>query len=856
MVKRKLGSDFFISVDKDLTKDQTEKKIESPLLYFTDNNPEVYFLMAEIPSDHFMRVFRSWIANTYDHLSYAIVYCFKYKILRKELNKNLFRFFIKNTRDDLSVVIPQHSKVIPIGRAIYATTFNTDISVQRFYDSVWNKTHFYSPFLNSEIFPVDESTMWLGKAKEGEKYDRMLDNFYQYFLRNQIRRALNFNDFKRIPTPNKIYLDDPNEFMRNNMENKSMAVDIETSSLNVQIAQLGCVTVSFDGQTGYYIDLLNKSVDLELLAQFINSKYIIGANFSYDVKVFRNNGVNVRGVDYDTLQAGHTLNEMGSNSLKTHAFVYSPYGGYDLPLELYKLENPRVTNYLLFPEEMKREYAIMDAIVTFRTYEGQLAQFEKDPDVKEYFFKWRMPVINEFIDIEYGGVYVNWNNAEKASIALKNKIQAIREKIYKKLGARINIDSGKILGEYLEHTLELPEIERSKVGYYLTNKDCLETWSDAGFEIADLFLEYSKYQSIMETFIGERYLKSGIWQYKDITGTKVYPSIATWLARSHRNRYSNPNLQNQPHHDEELGPLVRSIFDVPSDDFVIGSLDYAGLQLRIGAILSNDENMRKAFVEMGGDLHSLTNQIVFYPQLTLEEVLARKEEHEVHENRHISKTINFKFLFGGKAYSFSKQTIEKTWSKKQCMDYIIKNNLMVKSIGDVPDPFYTVAEHIRSAFFTRYSGLAKWLEDYQEFASKHGYIRSPFGARRLLPQLLYEGKDPSMKLIANLKNIALNSPVQNFETVIVNSRIAKLQKYFKENGYKSRVFVTVHDEIGFYFHKEELKKGLINKVIIPIMIEQLPEYNGIPVEVDGTIADPRDLNDPTYWGYGSEKIVS
>jgi len=183
------------------------------------------------------------------------------------------------------------------------------------------------------------------------------------------------------------------------------------------------------------------------------------------------------------------------------------------------------------------------------------------------------------------------------------------------------------------------------------------------------------------------------------------------------------------------------------------------------------------------------------------------------------------------------------------MDYIIKNNLMIKEIDNTPDPFYTVADHIRTTFFQKYSGLAQWIEDSQSFAKANGYIRSVFGARRLLPQLLYAGEDADRKLMANLSNISLNSPVQTFEAVVVNSRITKLQEYFKANGLKSRVFVTVHDAIGFYFHKEEIKNGLL-EVVKNIMLEQLPEYKGIPLECEADIADPRNPENPTYWGYG------
>jgi len=51
--------------------------------------------------------------------------------------------------------------------------------------------------------------------------------------------------------------------------------------------------------------------------------------------------------------AGHLLNGMRSNSLKTHAFHYTNYGGYDLELEKFKWKYPGLQNYLQIPDAIR-----------------------------------------------------------------------------------------------------------------------------------------------------------------------------------------------------------------------------------------------------------------------------------------------------------------------------------------------------------------------------------------------------------------------------------------------------------------------------------------------------------------------
>jgi DNA polymerase I-like protein with 3'-5' exonuclease and polymerase domains len=101
-----------------------------------------------------------------------------------------------------------------------------------------------------------------------------------------------------------------------------------------------------------------------------------------------------------------------------------------------------------------------------------------------------------------------------------------------------------------------------------------------------------------------------------------------------------------------------------------------------------------------------------------------------------------------------------------------------------------------------------------------------------------------------LKNRSLNSPVQNFEIVLIVKTINGLTKFIKENNLKSRVWATIHDSIILYIHKDEVE--IITKKAIEIFEEDIPENMGIPQELEGTIADY--YNKGEAWGDGTDAL--
>ena len=88
---------------------------------------------------------------------------------------------------------------------------------------------------------------------------------------------------------------------------------------------------------------------------------------------------------------------------------------------------------------------------------------------------------------------------------------------------------------------------------------------------------------------------------------------------SGRFSYSNPNLQQVPARDPELGKLIRSLF-IPEQDAIWGAFDYSQQEPRLTVHYANKMNLRgaadavKAYSEDGADFHQIVADMANIPR--------------------------------------------------------------------------------------------------------------------------------------------------------------------------------------------------------------------------------------------------
>ena len=208
------------------------------------------------------------------------------------------------------------------------------------------------------------------------------------------------------------------------------------------------------------------------------------------------------------------------------------------------------------------------------------------------------------------------------------------------------------------------------------------------------------------------------------------------------------------------------------------------------------------------------------------------------------------------------------FNEKDCddaMDTFNLDNVYNTSLANKPnqDPltlkYNIVGSKLREIFFQTYPCLLDRVTREQQFALKHGYVRTWTGPVRHLAELRFMEKNAQgnvigtdqllySKMFTHLKNDASNTTIQTAEVYQAMPDVTCLQQNLTKWGFKSRVFNYVHDSIGLYVYKPEkdVVYALLNQLA---KIHRMPYY-GLPQHIG---VDESDLQNPNeYMKHGRE----
>jgi DNA polymerase I-like protein with 3'-5' exonuclease and polymerase domains len=632
------------------------------------------------------------------------------------------------------------------------------------------------------------------------------------------------------------------EWITVHKDEPEVALDTETNSLNVFIDnfKVGCVQCSFDGITGYYLpmEIINK----RKFSGWLNGKKQYLASGKYDWKALERERIFGVVIEEDIPLIFHILNtERDSNSIKVLAWLIG-FGGYEDELDAY-VRKYKVKDYLTIPKPLLKVYAALDAIVTFRL-QRYVHQYliHRQPEVYAMYREHILPVIEVFKDIETEGILVDKDYIKSYHEILVNKLRIVEQEIYDILGKKINIGSNDELGRALEEA-GLPDYGRTLKGTYRTGEEILVQWERDGYKVIEKLLEYRKIAKLDGTYVGEELgeedddfsfnsfgttkkkstKEKGIYQYV-MSDNRVHGNIMPAITDSLRSASNKPNLQNFVKKEE-----FRKVFIAP-EGFSIGEADYAGFQLRLMGVYSQDPVMIEAF-EKYNDLHSVTAQEFFCREVDIDTFIANKKQYKVHRDN--GKEMNLAFCFGFTPFSFQTK-INDTWTQAEILEFIENNKLeiIVEEKSGIENPSLTVATYLFNGFFKKYQRLQEYMNERIALACKQGYVDCTVfpGARRHLPELLAIGKELTKEKLShysNLKNIAINAEAQAGEALNVYIAGKKINDRIKKENLKSRLIGCVHDSLCFYIKDEEVKimGGIIKECmerfdyVIPILCE-------------------------------------
>jgi DNA polymerase I len=532
-----------------------------------------------------------------------------------------------------------------------------------------------------------------------------------------------------------------------------VALDTETDSLDGMKAQI--VGLSFAIEPGHaaYVPLahdypgapeqLPRNAVLARLKPWLEdpARAKLGQNIKYDLHVFANQGITVRGYRHDTMLQSYVLEAHRSHSLESLAERHLERRG----LSYEDLCGKGVNQIGFSQVDIARatQYSGEDSEMTVQVHQTLWPQLEAAPQLRDVYERIELPVATILERIERNGVLIDAGVLSRQSHELAERMLAAEQQAYEIAGQPFNLGSPKQIGEILFGRLGLPVKKRTASGAPSTDEEVLQELA-ADFPLPARILEHRSLAKLKGTYTDKLPL-----MVNPTTG-RVHTNYAQAVAVTGRLSSNDPNLQNIPIRTPE-GRRIREAFIAPPGHHIV-SADYSQIELRIMAHISEDPGLLKAFAE-GIDVHRATASEVF--NVPVPEVSA--------EQRRYAKVINFGLIYGMGAFGLANNLgIE----QKAARDYIER-------------------------YFARFAGVRRYMDETKASAKLKGYVETAFGRRLWLPEI-NSGNGPRR---SGAERQAINAPMQGTAADLIKLAMIAVQQALDDDGRATRMVMQVHDEL-------------------------------------------------------------
>jgi len=369
-----------------------------------------------------------------------------------------------------------------------------------------------------------------------------------------------------------------------------IAIDLETKDPELKQMGSGSVTnrgeivgiaVAVEGWSGYYPIAhagggnMDKARVLNWFKDVLNTPAIkIFHNAMYDVCWIRSIGLKINGTIVDTMIAGSLVDEnryrydlgsMGRDYVgkgKSEAVLKETANlwGIDAKSEMYKL-----------PAMYVGEYAERDAVVTLDLWQ-RMKQEIQHQDIQSI-FDLETELFPCLVDMRFLGVRVNLEAANELKNKLSSEEKECLQKVKIETGVDTQIWAARSIAQVFEK-LRLPFDRTEKTNSPSFTKNFLQNHPHPTVKLIARAREINKaHTTFIDTIIKHTHkgrIHAEINQLRSDSGGTV----------TGRFSYSNPNLQQIPARNKELGPAIRSLF-IPEEGCTWGVFDYSQQEPRL-----------------------------------------------------------------------------------------------------------------------------------------------------------------------------------------------------------------------------------------------------------------------------------
>ena len=583
---------------------------------------------------------------------------------------------------------------------------------------------------------------------------------------------------------------------------------------------------------GQYAEVLR-----QLIWLFTSPKIkMVGANLKFDMRwIIRKWGLWVENFTFDTTLVGSLVDENRSNSLNTHAKMYTVLGGYDDEFSGQADKSRMDLEYEKDPEGFA-VYAGGDTDACFRVYHEQRKELIADPALANFYINLVHPSSKTFTRMENEGVYVDQHRMAALQQELETEIeamQAIAEKCMpqrlknKHKGKSLKLTRAAIISDFMfsPQGLNLKPIEfteKSKLNpdksqwIPTTSKVHLNKFADhpdAG-PFVEAYNNFNTAKKTLSTYVvgfGKHLRADGRFHpsYMLFRGDYGGDDSGTVTGRLSA---KDPAIQTVPKHSK-WAPRLRWCYR-PPEGHLMFEIDFKAGELRVIAVVAGEPTMIANF-KANKDPHVLGGAGI--SKMTYDEVMALKETNPKLYKilRQRGKPANFGLSYGMSAMGFLHYARD--------------------SYGVHMEEHEAYDAH--EGFFNTFKGLKPWHDNFHQMARRDGMVRTPLGRIRHLPLINH----PDNSLRSKAERQAINSPIQATLSDLTQLAATLFEKEYGTFGSRSnpiKLCMMVHDALLGYVpfdHAEEWIPKLADVMENLPLGELFGWYPEVKFEVDSEV---------------------
>ncbi len=567
-----------------------------------------------------------------------------------------------------------------------------------------------------------------------------------------------------------------------------VAVDTETTSAHARWAEI--VGYSFAWQPGHavYVPVRAPANDPQLdavaareaLRPVLEDERIqkVGQNLKYDMIVLRGAGVRLRGVAFDTLVADYLL----APGERSHGMddLAKRYLNHDtIKIEQLIGTGKQQRRMDQVPVALVTSYAAEDADVPWRLADI-LATRLAEEGLDELFHTLEMPLIEVLAEMEFNGIKVDVPLLRRLSEQYGRRMAELEREIYELAGGEFNVDSPRQLARILFQQLGLPVVKKTKTGPS-TDVSVLSELA-AQHPLPARIIEYRQQAKLKSTYV------DALPALVHPVTQRVHTSFKQDVAATGRLSSTDPNLQNIPVRTSD-GREIRAAFIPGAADWQLLCADYSQIELRVLAHFSRDEALVRAFAE-DRDIHTEVAGVVGGVSLAA----------VTPDMRRAAKAINFGVIYGQSAFG------------------------LAKSLGIEKGAAATFID----AYFARYPGVERFMEQVLAECRKTGYVGTALGRRRAIRGV----RDPAQREGSRQRNmperIAINTVIQGSAADLIKQAMIRVHHRLQREPLQARLLLQIHDELVFEAPAAELDK------LAALVVEEMTSVGdlSVPLKVD------------------------